>query len=92
MQRQKIKKLFSESNILGFINNFDLNEKMKQSATKEQDLKTEQDKIKQLKTYDSNLFICQSYFFNYVSQNFFIFQPILNTFKIKTGLTETIVP
>ena len=48
MQRQKIKKLFSESNILGFINNFDLNEKIKQSATKEQDLKTEQDKIKQL--------------------------------------------
>ena len=37
------------------------------------------------------LFIGQSYFINDVSQNFLIFQLILNTFKIPAGLAETIV-
>ena len=38
-----------------------------------------------------SLFIGQSYFINEGSQNFLIFQPILNTFTMPAGLTETIV-
>ena len=44
-----------------------------------------------LETYDSSLFIGQSYFVNDASQNFLIFKPISNTFARPAGLTETIV-
>ena len=54
-------------------------------------MKTKQDKIVKLQTYNLSLFIGQSYFFNDGSQNFFIFQPILNTFTKPVGLTKTIV-
>ena len=73
-----------------FINNFYLHEKIKTLATKTE-LKTEKDKIEKLQTYDSSLFVDQSYFMNNGSQNFLIFQPIINTFTILAGNTDTIV-
>ena len=80
----KIKILVNKSDISGFINNTDFNEKMKTLATKAE-LKAKQDKIVKLQTYDLSLFIGQSYFFNDGAQNFLIFQAILNTFTIPTG-------
>ena len=54
-------------------------------------LGAEKDEIEKLQTYESSLFIYQSYFFNDESQSFLICQPILNTFTVFTGLTETII-
>ena len=42
-------------------------------------------------TYDSRTFIGQSYFIKDGSQNFLIFQPIFNTFRIPTGNTDIII-
>ena len=55
------------------------------------ELKAEKDNIEKLPTYESSLFIGQSYFINDESQNFLIFQPILNSFKIPTDLAERII-
>ena len=44
-----------------------------------------------MQTYDSSLFIRQSYFINNRSQNFSIFHPFLNIFKTPPGLTGTTV-
>ena len=55
--------LFNKFDISGYINNTDLNEKIKTSATKTE-LKTEQYKIEKLQTDDSSLFIGQVYFIN----------------------------
>ena len=55
------------------------------------ELNTEKDNIEKLSTYESSLFIGQSYFINDESQNFLIFQPILNSFKIPTDLAERII-
>ena len=59
-------------------------------ATKTE-LKAEQDKLEKLQTYDSILFIGQSYFINDGSQNASIFQPIYNTFTMPAGFTDIIV-
>ena len=53
------------------MNNFCLHEKIKTLATKAE-LKTKKDKIEKLQTYDSILFVGQSYFINNGSQNFLI--------------------
>ena len=50
-------------------------EEIKPLATKAE-LKAEQDKIVKLQTYDSSLFIGQSYFSNDGAQLYLIFQPI----------------
>ena len=55
------------------------------------ELKSEQVKIKKLQTFDSSLFIGQSCFFNDRLQNFLIFQPIFDSFVIPAGHTETII-
>ena len=56
------------------------------------DAKAVQYKIVKIQTYYLSLFFfVQSYFFNNGAQNFFIFQAILNTFTMSTGITETIV-
>ena len=86
----KNKELVNKSDISKFINNFDLDKNIETLATKA-DLKAEQDKIVKLQTYDSSLYIGQSYFFNDGSQNFLLLQPILNTFTMHTVLAETIV-
>ena len=86
----KNKELVNKSDISKFINNFDLDKNIETLATKA-DLKAEQDKIVKLQTYDSSLYIGQSYFFNDGPQNFLLFQPILNTFTMHTVLAETIV-
>ena len=44
-----------------------------------------------MQTYESRLFIGQNYFSNDGSQNFLIFQPIYNTFKLPAALTGTII-
>ena len=62
------------------MNNSDLNGKIKTSGTKVV-LNTEQYRIEKLQTYDSSLFIGQTYIMNYRSQNGLIFQPIYKTFK-----------
>ena len=77
----KKKELVNKSGISGFINNTDLVEQIKKSATKAE-LKAQQDKIEKLQTYDSCLFIGQSYFINDRLQNFLIFQPIFKTFTM----------
>ena len=65
--------MVNKSDISGFINNSNLDKKIK------------------LQTYDSSLFIGQSYFINDGSHNFLIFQQNFSTFTIIAGLTETIV-
>ena len=84
----KNKELVNKSDISKFINNSNLDKKIETLATKAV-LKPEQEKMVKLETYDSSFFY-QSYFFNDGSQNFLIFQPILNTFMMSAGLTETI--
>ena len=44
-----------------------------------------------LQTYDSSLFIGQSYFINNGLVNFLISQPIFNNFVMSAGNIETIV-
>ena len=88
MQRLKNKELVNKSGISKFINNSDLDTKMKILATKVE-LKAEQDKIEKLQTNDSSLFIGQSYFVNDESQNFLIFQPIFKIFTMPAGLTDS---
>ena len=51
----------------------------------------EQDKIKKLQTYDSSLFISQSYFRQWWIANFLMFQPFYKTFKRPTGLVDNTV-
>ena len=48
--------------------------------TKTKKKQEQQDKTENLQTYDTTLFIGQSYFCNDGSQNFLIFQPNFNTF------------
>ena len=45
---------------------------------------------KKLQKFDSNLFICQSYFSNDESQNLSLFQPIYKTFTTLSGLPNII--
>ena len=49
-----------------------------------------QNELKKLQTFDSSLFIGQSYFGNDGSQNFLIFQPIYKTYTTFAGLPNTI--
>ena len=64
----KIKKcLVDKSDKWGFINNSDLDKKKRSKKT---ELNAEQDKTKKLQTYDSSLFIRQSYFGDGESENF----------------------
>ena len=87
--RQHKKKLFNKSGS---------NEKIKTLATKEEiktlavkaELKAEQDKIVKLQTYDSSLFIGQSYFNNDGAQLYLLFQPIYKTVAKFSGLKDTI--
>ena len=57
------KKLINESNISGFINDSDLNEKIKTLVTKVE-LKVKQDKIVKLETHDLIYFLDKSVFGN----------------------------
>ena len=82
--------LASENDISEFINSSDLDKKIETLASKAE-LKVEKDKIEKLETYDSSIFISQSYFFNERSQNFLKFLPILNNFTMPNGLTEKIL-
>ena len=60
MQRLK-KILIDKSDIAGFINNADLNEKVAKLTTKAES-KAEQDKIAKLETHDLNDFLEKSFF------------------------------
>ena len=66
------KELVDKSDINKFIINSDLDKKIETLATKAE-LKAQQNKIVKLQTYDSNLFIGQSYFFSDGLQNLLIF-------------------
>ena len=80
------------------VNECGLNEKIKKLAKKKEiktlatkaELKAERHKIIKLQTYDSSLFIGQSYFVNDGAQLFLILQPIYYTLK-RLGDTEKIV-
>ena len=61
-----------------------------EKLTTKAELKSGQDKIEKLQTW-SGLFIGQSNLNNDRSQNFQLFQRIYKTFKIPTGLTDTLV-
>ena len=82
--------LINKSDISWFTNNRDLNEKIKALARKAE-LKGEQEKIEKLQTYDSSIFIDQSYFFNDGSQDFLMFEPIFETFPRTSRTTEAIL-
>ena len=82
--------LINKSDISWFTNNRDLNEKIKALARKAE-LKGEQEKIEKLQTYDSSIFIDQSYFFNDGSQHFLMFEPIFETFPRTSRTTEAIL-
>ena len=56
----------------------------------EDDIKKLQDKIEKLQTYDSSLFIGQSYFFNDGVQLYLIFQPLYYTLKTLSNSEEVI--
>ena len=47
--------------------------------------------LKKIQTFDSNLFIGQSYFNNDGAQLYLIFQPIYKTISTLSGLPETIL-
>ena len=89
-----IQKLTQET----LVNEYRLNEKIKTLATKEEikklatkaELKAEQGKIVKFQTYDSSLFIGQSYFNNDGAQLYLIFQPIYETITTFSGLKDTI--
>ena len=51
------------------------------------ELEEQQNSVKKLQTFDSSLFIGQSYFFYNGSQNFLMFSPILKIFAVPTGQT-----
>ena len=70
------KELVDKSDIYKFIINSDLDKKIETLATKAE-LKAQQNKIVKLQTYDSNLFIGQSYFFSDGLQNLLIFLKFL---------------
>ena len=82
--------LINKSDISWFTNNRDLDEKIKALARKAE-LKGEQEKIEKLQTYDSSIFIDQSYFFNDGSQDFLMFEPIFETFPRTSRTTEAIL-
>ena len=80
----KAKKLVNKFNTSWFINNTDLDEKIKTLATKAE-LKAEQDKKVKLQKYDSSIFIGQSYFVYNGAQNYLIFQRLYYILKRLTG-------
>ena len=47
--------------------------------------------LKKIQTFDSNLFIGQSYFNNDGAQLYLIFQPIKKTISTLSGMPETIL-
>ena len=71
------------------INESSLNKEIKIIATKDNlkilakkaELKAEKDKTRKLQTSNTSLFIGQSYFDNYETQNYFVFQPLSNILK-----------
>ena len=68
-----------------------INKKVTFNKTKnvlvQNELEEQQDSIKKLQTFDSSLFIGQSYFCYDGSQNFIMFSPILKIFAMPTGQT-----
>ena len=79
--------ILNESDISGLVNNSDLDKRLAAKA----ELKAEQNKTVKLKTYDSSLFIGQSYFLNDGSQNLLMSQPVFHTFTMPAGLTQAIL-
>ena len=49
------------------------------------------EKIKKFETFNVSYFLGKSFFDNDGSQNYLIFQPIYNTFRMKSGNTETVI-
>ena len=76
----KEKRLVDKSDIAGFINNADLNNKAVTLATKAE-LKAEQAKITKLQVFDSSYFCGKSHFEDDSTQNYVVFQPIYIYFK-----------
>ena len=71
----KSKGLVNKSDIVGMINNADLDKKVATLATKAE-LKAEQDRITKSKAFDSNYFRGKSHFKNDGTQNYWAFQPV----------------
>ena len=67
------KNLVDKSVIAGFINNADLNRKIGKLAIKAE-LKAEQDKIIEIKAFESSYFWGKNHFKDHCSQNYIIFQ------------------
>ena len=78
--KMKEKELVKKSDISGFINNSDLDNKIATLSTKTA-LKTEQDKITKLQASELNYFRGKSHFENDGTQNYLVFQPVSRYFK-----------
>ena len=78
----KQKELVNKSNICNLVKNSDLNTTLATLPTKEE-LKVEQDKIAKLQAFDSSHFHGKNFFGNDGFQDMFVYQPILNTLKLK---------
>ena len=98
--RIKLANLAIKGDIADFVKKTDFDDKLKNLNKKvtsnksqhllvENEFKKLQDKIEKLQTFDSSLFIGQSYFFNDGAQLYLIFQPLYYTLK-RLGDTEKI--
>ena len=74
--------LFNEYYISGFINNSDLNEKIKTLATKAE-LKSEQDKRMKLKTHDLSYLLGKIFVGDDGFQNMLVYQPTPSKLQLK---------
>ena len=82
--------LASKSDIANFVKKTDFDDKLKNLNKKVTSNKTKhllvENEFKKLQTFDSSLFIGQSYFNNDGAQLYLIFQPIYKTISIFSGL------
>ena len=92
--RLALANLENKNDIAKFVNKADFDEKLKNLNKKFTWNKTKhlliQNEFKKLQTFDSSLFIGQSYFNNDGAQRFLIFQPIYKTISAFSQLSDTI--
>ena len=86
--------LASRSDIANLVKKTDFDDKLKNLNEKVTSNKTKlllvENEFKKLQTFDSSLFIGQSYFNNDGGQLYLIFQPICKTITLFSGLPDTV--
>ena len=84
--------LASKNHIANFSRKTDFGDKIKNLNKKVTSNKTKhllvESVLKKLQTFDSSIFVSQSYFYNDGAQLFLIFQPIIKTITLFPGLLE----